>query len=77
MSLTFPWNESAVTNSPNNGPGSLKQKTKDVALFTPLKIREVTLKNRIAVSPMYVTTKYTKSFSYVSVGVNILVKMGS
>jgi hypothetical protein len=54
MSASFqpPWSEAAVSKTPTAGPGARKEPKNDVALFSTLKIRDVTLKNRIAVSPM-------------------------
>ena len=51
-SFHLPWSETCVTKTPNAGPGARKEQKNDVALFTNLKIRDLTLKNRIAVSPM-------------------------
>jgi hypothetical protein len=47
MSFKFPWK----VNVPNN-PGAVSANPSNVLLFTPLKVKGLALKNRIAVSPM-------------------------
>eukprot|EP00026_Physarum_polycephalum_P009993 Phypoly_transcript_10136.p1 GENE.Phypoly_transcript_10136~~Phypoly_transcript_10136.p1 ORF type:complete len:428 (+),score=83.21 Phypoly_transcript_10136:107-1285(+) len=47
MSFKFPWRG----NIPNN-PGAIVSNPNNVLLFSPLKVKGLTLKNRISVSPM-------------------------
>ncbi len=53
LSIPFvkPWGRLAKEHP---GPGHIRTSTdKKAVLFTPLKLRGITLKNRIVVSPMY------------------------